>query len=131
MRQRPRSGGNVGLKEIEQDVGFLFATLWIGRVNAIVVHIFTSPKQTISSGSQPVRPIVWPPGHPRRHDGSFAWIVIEGGVAIDLVLNRPLHGKARLIGEWLRIKRVSQPIRVSVVKLAAVVNQFQVGKKSM
>src|SRR5262249_36830257 len=68
-----------------------------------IVYVRLQPGKTVRPG-RAGRPDVWPPKEQGSDDGSLRWIVIEITGAVDLVLDRPLHGKTSLVGKGLRIR---------------------------
>src|SRR5439155_12473690 len=71
-----------------------------------------------------VRPQIGTPAQPRSPDGALGWIVGQRGVALELLLDEPLHRKAGLIGVGLWIELC---LGVAAVGARREVNELDVG----
>src|SRR5258708_6504216 len=121
VRQEPGRSCVVGFKEVEQDVGVFLPPCRLGWMDSIGSHILAGPDQTITAAKQAIRPLVRPPRHPRRHYVSVIRIVIQRWSAVELILNYPLHGEARLVSVRFRVSGVLESIVVAVIELAGVI----------
>ncbi len=84
-------------------------------MSAIRGEIFAIPYQTVIAAQHAVRPVVGSPRHPGRDHRSQRRVVIQISVAVELILNRPLHREANFVSVGFRIIRTSHAVGVSAI----------------
>src|SRR3989304_3205442 len=102
--EKQRAGQVICLKEVEKHAGDLLPPL-IARVGAVCEgEIAPPPGKAVTSGIQPIGPQVGAPKQERGQYRSPIRVVVEAGVAVNLVLDKPSYRKSALICVRLRIQ---------------------------
>src|SRR5258708_33418810 len=114
MSQEPDRSRVIGLKKVQQLRRNLYAPYSNGGMSAISLQILARPHQTITARQQAIGPIIRTPVDRWRQHRPLRRVVVQVGVAVDLILDRILRGEARLVGPRF-VTQVLDSIRIASV----------------
>src|SRR5580700_7861187 len=99
-------------------------------MNAVLAEVLTAPVGSVSPWQQAVSPIIVAPAHPGREHRTIGRVVVQIGIAINLVLDGPLVAKTGFVSVRLGVDR-GDALRVPRIIQATEIGKRQIGESSL